>query len=130
MESETPDPSNVIGDRKFPDDFVFGAATAAFQIEGGWNASGKGPSIWDQFTHDHPELIADGQNADDGPDSYHFFEEDLKAVKSLGVIMISHNRKMRSQFIISINCFLFISFCFADESLPFFDFVVASSTRW
>lgn len=85
VESETPDSSNVIGDRKFPDDFLFGAATAAFQIEGGWNASGKGPSIWDQFTHDHPELIADGQNADEGPDSYHFFEEDLKAIKSLGV---------------------------------------------
>lgn len=85
MESESPDSSNVIGDRKFPDDFLFGAATAAYQIEGGWNASGKGPSIWDQFTHDHPEMIADGQNADDGPDSYHFFEEDLKAIKSLGV---------------------------------------------
>lgn len=72
-------------DRKFPDDFLFGTATAAYQIEGGWNADGKGPSIWDQFTHDHPELITDRQSADVGPDSYHFYEEDIKAVKSLGV---------------------------------------------
>lgn len=79
--------SNLLdrSDRKFPDDFLFGTATAAYQIEGGWNASGKGPSIWDQFTHDHPEMIADGSNGDVGPDSYHFYEEDIKAVKSLGV---------------------------------------------
>lgn len=86
VESNTPAPSlNVVVDRKFPDDFLFGAATAAYQIEGAWNVSGKGPSIWDEFTHDHPELIADGQNGDVGPDSYHFFEEDIKAIKSLGV---------------------------------------------
>lgn len=72
-------------ERKFPDDFLFGTATAAYQIEGGWNASGKGPSIWDHLTQKHPELIADGQNANVGPDSYHFYEEDIKAVKSLGV---------------------------------------------
>lgn len=72
-------------DRKFPDDFLFGTATAAYQIEGAWNSDGKGPSIWDQYTHDHPERIADRQNCDVGPDSYHFYEEDIKAVKSLGV---------------------------------------------
>lgn len=94
-ETESPDSSNFIGDRKFPNDFLFGAATAAFQIEGGWNASGKGPSIWDTFTHDHPELIADRQNADVGPDSYHFFEEDLKVMKSLGV---SHSHRFENAF--------------------------------
>lgn len=72
-------------DRRFPDDFLFGASTAAYQIEGAWNADGKGPSIWDEYTHDHPEKIMDRQNCDVGPDSYHFYEEDIKAIKSLGV---------------------------------------------
>lgn len=72
-------------DRIFPDGFLFGTSTAAYQIEGAWNTSGKGPSIWDQFTHEHPDRIADRKNCDVGPDSYHFYEEDIKAVKSLGV---------------------------------------------
>lgn len=72
-------------DRKFPNGFLFGAATAAHQVEGAWNVSGKGPSVWDHFAHNHPELIVDGQNADVGPDSYQFYEEDIKAVKSMGV---------------------------------------------
>lgn len=70
---------------RFPDEFAFGAATAAFQIEGGWNADGKGASIWDQLTHDHPEKIVDGSNADIGPDSYNLYEDDIKALKETGV---------------------------------------------
>lgn len=50
--------------------------------------SGKGPSIWDQFTHDHPDLIADHTNADTGPNSYHLFEQDIKAIKELGVCTV------------------------------------------
>lgn len=86
MEPQLVDSNSFIEtDRKFPEEFLFGASTAAYQIEGGWNADGKGPSIWDQYTHDHPERISDGQNCDVGADSYHFYEEDIKAVKSLGV---------------------------------------------
>lgn len=70
---------------RFPDDFAFGAATAAFQIEGAWNEDGKGPSIWDQLTHFNPEKIADRSNADVGPNSYHLYEADINALKETGV---------------------------------------------
>lgn len=76
---------DVEDDKKFPDDFLFGVATAAYQIEGGWNADGKGPSIWDQFTHDHPEWIEGRANGDVAADSYHLYEQDVKLIKELGV---------------------------------------------
>lgn len=70
---------------EFPEDFKFGVSTAAYQVEGGWNADGRGPSIWDTFTHQHPEMIDDHSNGDIGPDSYHLFNKDLEALKELKV---------------------------------------------
>lgn len=69
----------------FPKDFSFGAATAAYQIEGAWKDDGKGPSIWDTMTHEHPEMIADHSTGDIGPDSYHFYKQDVEALKHVGV---------------------------------------------
>lgn len=72
----------------FPEEFKFGVATAAYQIEGGWNCDGRGPSIWDTFTHQHPELIDDHSNGDVGPDSYHLFDKDLEALIELQVKLL------------------------------------------
>ncbi|XP_067634513.1 myrosinase 1-like isoform X2 [Eurosta solidaginis] len=70
---------------KFPKQFLFGVSTAAYQIEGAWNEDGKSPSIWDTYTHLHPERIADHSNGDNAAESYHRFEQDLRALKELKV---------------------------------------------
>lgn len=69
----------------FPKNFSFGASTAAYQIEGGFEEDGKGPSIWDTLVHEHPEMIADGSNGDIADDSYHHFMDDIKALSDVGV---------------------------------------------
>lgn len=69
----------------FPDGFLFGVASSAFQIEGAWDEDGKNPSMWDVYIHKQPDLVRDGSNADIGPNSYHFYEDDVKAIKSIGV---------------------------------------------
>ena len=69
--------------REFGPDFLWGVATAAYQIEGSPDADGKGPSIWDTFTH-RPGKIADGSTGDIATDSYRRFPEDVALVHSLG----------------------------------------------
>jgi beta-glucosidase/6-phospho-beta-glucosidase/beta-galactosidase len=54
-------------------------------VSGAWNLDGKSPSIWDTLVHTQPELITDRSNADVGADSYHFYKEDVKAIKNAGV---------------------------------------------
>ncbi|KAJ8976264.1 hypothetical protein NQ317_006342 [Molorchus minor] len=49
------DLADDVSNKYFPDDFMFGTATAAYQIEGAWNEDGKGENIWDNYTHGHPE---------------------------------------------------------------------------
>lgn len=69
----------------FPKGFKFGVATASFQVEGAWNVSGKGESIWDRYTHEHPERVFDHSNADVAADSYHNFRRDVDLVTELSL---------------------------------------------
>jgi beta-glucosidase len=67
-----------------PEDFRFGLATAAYQIEGGATAGGRGPSIWDTFAHT-PGRTVNGDNGDTACDHYHRWESDLDLLAGLGV---------------------------------------------
>ena len=68
----------------FRKDFVWGAATASFQIEGAWNEDGKSPSIWDVFC-EQPGRIEDGSDGTVACDHYHHYKEDVKLMSELGL---------------------------------------------
>lgn len=69
---------------KFPENFIWGAASSAYQIEGHSTAEGGGLSIWDKFTHT-PGKIDYGDNGDVACDSYHRYAEDIMLVKNAGM---------------------------------------------
>lgn len=69
---------------QFPADFRWGAATAAYQIEGAYNEDGRGLSIWDTFSHT-PGKVKNGDNGDVACDSYHRYKEDIAYMKELGI---------------------------------------------
>lgn len=70
--------------QKFPNGFLIGCASAAYQIEGAWDEGGKGENMWDFFTHTRPDLIRDRSNGDVACDSYHKYREDVKLIKDAG----------------------------------------------
>lgn len=69
---------------KFPEGFIWGAATASYQIEGAWNEDGKGESVWDKFSH-IPGKIQNGDTGDIACDHYHRYKEDVQIMKELGL---------------------------------------------
>lgn len=69
---------------RFPDQFLWGAATAAYQIEGAWDADGKGESIWDRFSHT-PGTVDNGDTGDVACDHYHRYAEDVALMRRLGL---------------------------------------------
>jgi len=89
----------------FPEGLIWGAATAAYQIEGGWNENGelssiyvilnnfyrvlnlkgKGENIWDVMTHAHDGGIFDNSTGDVAADSYNRYLDDIACLKETGV---------------------------------------------
>ncbi|MFI6318465.1 GH1 family beta-glucosidase [Nonomuraea sp. NPDC050556] len=69
---------------KFPEGFVFGAATSAYQIEGATSTDGRGPSIWDRFVR-QPGRVLGGDHADVTIDHYNRYQEDVKIMAELGL---------------------------------------------
>lgn len=65
-------------------EFLFGAATSAYQIEGAWNTDGKGESIWDNLAHFRPELMQNG-NGDIACDHYHRYKSDIRLMREMGL---------------------------------------------
>lgn len=68
----------------FNKNFIFGAASAAYQIEGAWNEDGKGLSIWDVYSHMEGR-VRHGENGDTACDSYHRWKEDIEILKKIGL---------------------------------------------
>ncbi|MGA7243113.1 MAG: GH1 family beta-glucosidase [Terracidiphilus sp.] len=69
---------------EYPKGFLWGCATAAYQIEGGAQADGRGPSLWDTFSHT-PGKTHNGDTGDVADDSYHLYKQDVRLLKNLGV---------------------------------------------
>ncbi|CAM5647043.1 beta-glucosidase [Streptomyces avidinii] len=67
----------------FPQDFAWGTATSAYQIEGAVKEDGRGPSIWDTFSHT-PGKVDNGDTGDEACDHYHRWPEDISLMKQLG----------------------------------------------
>ncbi len=69
---------------KFPEGFLWGSATAAYQVEGAVHEGGRGPSVWDTFAHT-PGKTAHGDTGDVADDFYHLYPQDIALMKHLGV---------------------------------------------
>ncbi|XP_047319443.1 beta-glucosidase 12-like [Impatiens glandulifera] len=69
----------------FPRDFIFGTATSSYQTEGGAKEDGKGPNIYDIFTHKFPEKVLDRSTGDVADDFYHRYKGDVGLMKIIGM---------------------------------------------
>jgi beta-glucosidase len=68
----------------FPKNFIWGVATSAYQIEGAWKEDGRGPSIWDTFSHT-PGKVVHNENGDIAADHYHRWKEDIALLSEMGI---------------------------------------------
>lgn len=68
-----------------PKDFIWGVAGASYQVEGAWNEDGKGPSIWDTYTHSRQSPVRHHDTGDIACDHYHRVKEDVALLSEIGV---------------------------------------------
>ncbi|XP_060524170.1 myrosinase 1-like [Cylas formicarius] len=98
--------SDDVSNKYFPENFLFGYASAAYQYEGAWDEDGKGPSVWDWDAH-NTNWFPVGQNGDIGPDGYHKTDEDVGILKAQGVqayrFSIAWSRVLPTGLIDNIN---------------------------
>jgi beta-glucosidase len=71
-------------DRSFPHDFLWGSATASYQVEGAVQEGGRGPTIWDTFSHT-PGKTSNGDTGDIADDFYHRYPDDIRLMRELGL---------------------------------------------
>ena len=71
-------------ERKFPQGFLWGSATASYQVEGAVKEAGRGPTIWDTFSHT-PGKVQNGDTGDVADDYFHRYGEDIRTMKDLGL---------------------------------------------
>ena len=78
------DPEDEMLYDKFPEGFLWGAATSSYQVEGGWNDGGKGLNNWDVWTQD-PDSghVSDKTNGQVAADSYHKYKEDVQLIADM-----------------------------------------------
>src|SRR5690554_6727443 len=84
MSTQTPTQPVTTDGLVLPESFVWGAATASYQIEGAATADGRTPSIWDTFSHT-PGKVLGGDTGDVADDHYNRFREDVALMKELGL---------------------------------------------
>jgi beta-glucosidase/6-phospho-beta-glucosidase/beta-galactosidase len=77
-------PASVVQQARFPEGFLWGAATAAYQVEGAWDEAGKGESIWDKFAHTVGK-VKGGTTGDVACDEYHLYPQDMALAKRLNL---------------------------------------------
>ena len=68
----------------FPKDFLWGSASAAYQVEGAWNEDGKAPSVWDYFVR-IPGKTFKATTGDKAVDHYHHYQEDVRLMAEMGL---------------------------------------------
>src|SRR5437899_6918230 len=75
---------SMSGQIAFPKGFLWGSATASYQVEGAWNIDGRGESIWDRFSHTQGN-VKGGWTGDVACDNYHRFPEDIALMKQMNL---------------------------------------------
>lgn len=90
-------PPDAPSRKNFPQDFLWGSATASYQVEGAVHDAGRGVSIWDTFSHTHGKTFH-GDTGDVADDSFHLYRQDIQLMKDLGLLPAAFPSPGRASF--------------------------------